>query len=150
MALTLTSRGRHLDCHTNAANVTSFTSCHSQHNHNLSLLLLSNVKLWSTFYCTWVWIRQKITNFSCALSAWWLMVCWACCLERWAARVYNLEANDNARGWFIKLSYPKHPAHYDFRQRHPASRERITFTTSTCRWFLSIPLIMMTWYLSFK
>ena len=145
--MTLTSRGRHLDCHTNAANVTSFTLCRSQHNHNLSLLLLCNVKLWSTFYRT---NRATMSFDITAKNHQFLLLscCLApgeqCCLERWAARVYNLEANDNARGWFIKLSYPKHPAHYDFRQRHPASRERITFTTSTCRWFLSIPLIIMT------
>ena len=78
----------------------------------------------------WVRILRQKTSISVALylpGAWWA----ASCLERWAARVYNLEANDNAEGWFIKLSYPKHPAHYDFRRRHLASSERITFTTST-------------------
>ena len=126
--MTLTSRGRHLVIVTLmlltwhpllrvALNTIIICLCYFSATWNYDQLFIAPTKqLWVLI------LRQKIINFCCALAAcaWWAQ----CCLERWAARVYNLEANDNAEGWFIKLSYPKHPAHYDFRRRHPASSER--------------------------
>lgn len=133
--MTLTSRGRHLDCHTNAANVTSFTLCRSQHNHNLSLLLLGNVKLWSTFYRT---NRATMSFDITAKNHQFLLLscCLApgeqCCLERWAARVYNLRLMITRRvdllNWVIQNILPIMTS--DGVIPHPA-RERITFTTST-------------------